>query len=54
MNLHEFAEGLKALPRHACDKHEWGGGKCMFHALKVCSCGVKMMQISSVMERIIT
>ena len=38
-SVHEFAEPLKALPRHACDKHEWDGGKCTFHALKVCSCG---------------
>ena len=38
-SAHEFAEALKALPRHACDKHEWDGGKCMFHALKICSCG---------------
>ena len=38
-SAHEFAEALKALPRHACDKHEWDGGKCMFHALKFCSCG---------------
>ena len=38
-SAHEFAEALKALPRHACDKHERDGGKCMFHALKVCSCG---------------
>ena len=53
VDLHEFAKGLKTLHRHACNKHEWGGGKCTFHALKVCSCGVKMMQISSVMERIV-
>ena len=30
---------MKALPRHACDKHEWDGGKCSFHVLIVCSCG---------------
>ena len=38
MNLHEFAEALKTLPRHAHDKHGWDGGKCTFHTLKVCSC----------------
>ena len=38
-SAHEFAEALKALPRHACDEHKWDGGKCTFHALKVCSCG---------------
>ena len=25
---HEFAE---ALPRHACDKHEWDGSACFMH-----------------------
>ena len=39
MNLHEFSEASKVLPRHARDKHEWDGGKCMFHVLKLCSCG---------------
>ena len=35
---YEFAEALKMLPRHVCGKHEWDGGKCTFHELKVCSC----------------
>ena len=30
---------LKMLPHHACDEHEWEGGKCDFHPLRVCSCG---------------
>ena len=42
---HEFAEALKVLPTHARDEHEWDGGKSMFHALKVCSCGVEMMHV---------
>ena len=29
--MHEFAEALKALPRHTYDKHEWDG--------EVCPCG---------------
>ena len=36
-SVHEFAEALKILPRHA-HEHEWDGGKCTFHVLKVCSC----------------
>ena len=36
---HELAEALKVLPRHARDEHGWNGGNCMFHELKVCSCG---------------
>ena len=24
-SVHEFAEALKILPRHACDQHEWDG-----------------------------
>ena len=35
----KFAEGLKALPKHSRDQHEWEGGKCSFHALKLCTCG---------------
>ena len=38
VSLRKFAEALKVLPRHACDEHEWDGGKCTFHALKLCSC----------------
>ena len=32
-SAHEFADALKALPRHTCDKHEWDKGT--FHALSV-------------------
>ena len=38
-SAHDFAEALKVLPRHARDEHKWDGGKCIFHELKVCSCG---------------
>ena len=34
-SAYEFAEALKMLPRHACDKHEWDGGKCTLHELSV-------------------
>ena len=29
---------MKALARHARDKHEWDSGRCDFHQLLVCSC----------------
>ena len=35
----ELVRRLKALPKHARDEHEWEGGRCEFHALRVCSCG---------------
>lgn len=35
----EFSSRLRLLPRHARDQHEWDGGQCDFHPLKVCSCG---------------
>lgn len=35
----EFSRKVRDLARHACDVHEWDGGKCDFHALRVCSCG---------------
>ena len=34
----EFVRRLKALPYHARDIHEWEGGKCDFHPLRVCTC----------------
>ena len=34
----EFSTRLRALPKHARDQHEWVGGQCDFHPLKVCSC----------------
>ena len=30
---------LEMLAHHACDEHEWEGGKCDFHPLILCSCG---------------
>ena len=33
----EFVHCL-ALPKHACDVHEWEGGRCDFHPLRVCTC----------------
>ena len=33
----EFATRLKTLPRYARDQHEWDGGQCDFHPLRVCS-----------------
>ena len=29
---------LEALPKHARDVHEWEGGRCDFHPLRVCTC----------------
>ena len=29
---------VKALPYHARDIHEWEGGRCDFHPLRVCTC----------------
>ena len=34
----EFVKRLEALPKHARDIHEWEGGRCDFHPLRVCSC----------------
>ena len=34
----EFVKRLEALPKHARDIHEWEGGGCDFHPLRVCSC----------------
>ena len=34
----EFVKHLQALPKHACDIHEWEGGRCNFHPLYVCTC----------------
>lgn len=34
----EFVRRVKALPYHARDIHEWEGGRCDFHPLRVCSC----------------
>ena len=34
----EFAKRLEALPKHACNIHEWEGGRCDFHPLRVCTC----------------
>ena len=35
----EFATRMRALARHACDKHGWGFGRCDFHQDQACSCG---------------
>ena len=35
----EFSTRVRDLAKHACDVHEWDGGRCTFHALRVCSCG---------------
>ena len=35
----EFADKVKALPRHARDEHTWDGGMCDFHSSHICSCG---------------
>ncbi len=35
----EFAERIRSLPRHARDEHEWEGGQCSFHFMRLCSCG---------------
>ena len=51
-SAHEFAEALKTLLRHAYNEHKSDGGKCTFHALKVCSCGkYKDDAGSNMMER---
>ena len=34
----EFVRRLTALPNHARDVHEWEGGQCDFHPLRVCTC----------------
>ena len=34
----EFVKRLEALPKHARDIHEWEGGRCDFHPLRVCTC----------------
>ena len=33
-----FVKRLEALPKHARDIHEWEGGRCDFHPLRVCTC----------------
>ena len=34
----EFATKMRTLARHARDEHEWDGGRCDFHPLRLCSC----------------
>ena len=34
----EFVKHVEALPKHARDVHEWEGGKCDFHPLRVYTC----------------
>ena len=34
----EFVKRLQALPKHARDEHEWEGGRCEFHPLRMCTC----------------
>ncbi len=34
----EFVKHVEALPKHARDVHEWEGGRCDFHPLRVCTC----------------
>ena len=34
----EFTRRISALPNHARDEHEWDGGRCDFHPLRVCTC----------------
>ena len=34
----EFVRRLTALPKHARDVHEWEGGRCDYHPLRVCTC----------------
>ena len=34
----EFVQRVEALPKHARDIHEWEGGRCDFHPLRVCTC----------------
>ena len=36
-SLEEFVRRVKALLKHACDVHEWEGGRCDLHPLRVCS-----------------
>ena len=35
----EFVSRITALAKHARDVHEWEGGNCDFHPLRVCTCG---------------
>lgn len=32
----DFVEKLLVLARHARNEHEWDGGQCGFHPLRVC------------------
>ena len=34
----EFVRRLTALPKHAHDVHEWEGGRCDYHPLRICTC----------------
>jgi hypothetical protein len=34
----EFVQHVEALAKHARDVHEWEGGRCDFHPLRVCTC----------------
>ena len=34
----EFVNRITGLPKHARDQHEWDGGRCNFHSLRVCTC----------------
>ena len=34
----EFVRRIQALPKHARDIHEWEGGRCDFHPLRICMC----------------
>ena len=34
----EFVKRLLALPKHAREEHQWEGGSCEFHPLRVCTC----------------
>ena len=34
----EFVRRLIVLPQHARDVHEWEGGRCDYHPLRVCTC----------------
>ena len=35
----EFVRRFDALTHHVQDEHEWEGGRCEFHPLRVCTCG---------------
>lgn len=35
----DFKAKVEALSRHAHDEHQWEGGQCDFHPLRLCSCG---------------